>query len=125
MVRFARPEDGLEYLHLGAAHQMLEEAGPESWVTGPLEALLGRGMNLQIEVSGLAALVARLEAVGVVPFRRRNGIGRVIWNTGRRNCWFRIPTGIFCASSRCWDAGRALGQAGVGGGGGGGADGSG
>lgn len=68
-VRFARPADGFLYLQHGAAQLMLEEAGPESWVTGPLEAPLGRGMNLQIEVEGLAALVARLEAAGVVPFR--------------------------------------------------------
>lgn len=57
------------YLQLGAAQLMLEEAGPSSRVTGPLGAPLGRGMNLQIEVEGLASLGERLEAAGVVPFR--------------------------------------------------------
>lgn len=67
--RFARPEDGFLYLHLGGAQLMLEEASEGSWVTAPLEPPLGRGINLQIEVAALAPLAARLEAAGIAPFR--------------------------------------------------------
>ena len=68
-VRFARPEEGFLYLQRGGAQIMLEELGEEAWVTGPLEAPFGRGINLQIEVEALAPLAARLAAAGVVPFR--------------------------------------------------------
>lgn len=68
-LRFARPEDGFAYLQLGGAQIMLEEAGPESWLTAPLEPPFGRGINLQIEVPALAPLAARLDAAGIAPFR--------------------------------------------------------
>jgi catechol 2,3-dioxygenase-like lactoylglutathione lyase family enzyme len=68
-VRFARPEEGFLYLQLGAAQIMLEEIGEGAWLTGPMEAPFGRGINLQIEVAALAPLAARLAAAGVVPFR--------------------------------------------------------
>jgi catechol 2,3-dioxygenase-like lactoylglutathione lyase family enzyme len=105
-LRFARPEDGFLYLQLGSAQIMLEQAGPESWLTGPLEPPFGRGINLQIEVAALAPLVARLNAEGIRPFRpvRFNGIAKAMSNTVRPKCWYRILTGIFCASSRGWDS---------------------
>ncbi len=68
-VKFARPEEGFVYLTLGRAQIMLEEIGPEAWVTGSLERPFGRGMNLQIEVDAVAPIAARLEAAGIVPFR--------------------------------------------------------
>ncbi|MBD1204886.1 MAG: VOC family protein [Rhodobacteraceae bacterium] len=68
-VRFARPEDGFLYLELGGAQIMLEEMGEEAWVTGPMQAPFGRGINLQIEVEAVAPIAARLAAAGVVPFR--------------------------------------------------------
>ncbi len=68
-VRFARPEDRFLYLELGAAQIMLEEMGEEAWVTGPMQAPFGRGINLQIEVEAVAPIAARLAAAGVVPFR--------------------------------------------------------
>lgn len=68
-VRFARPEDGFLYLELGGAQIMLEEMGEEAWVTGPMQAPFGRGINLQIEVEAVAPIDTRLAAAGVVPFR--------------------------------------------------------
>jgi len=68
-LRYARREDGFLYLHLGRAQIMLEEMGEGAWVTGPMEAPFGRGINLQIEVEAVAPLAARLAAAGVVPFR--------------------------------------------------------
>lgn len=74
-VRFARPEDGFLYLDLGAAQIMLEEVGPESWLTGALELPFGRGINLQIEISGVAELAERLKVSGLRPFREL----RTVW----------------------------------------------
>lgn len=68
-VRFARPEEGFLYLQLGGAQVMLEEIGDGAWLTGPMEAPFGRGINLQVEVAALAPIAARLAAAGVVPFR--------------------------------------------------------
>lgn len=59
-VLYERPEQGFSYLGLGTAQIMLQ---PKSrWPTGVLEKPLGRGINFQIAVPGLGALLARLEA---------------------------------------------------------------
>jgi len=68
-VKFARPEEGFVYLTLGGAQIMLEEIGPEAWVTGPMQAPFGRGINLQIEVPDVGLLLSRLEGAGVPLFR--------------------------------------------------------
>jgi hypothetical protein len=41
---------------------MLEQGDPSSrkWITGPLERPLGRGINLQIEVSAVGPILSRL-----------------------------------------------------------------
>jgi hypothetical protein len=39
-----------------------------SWETGPLEPPLGRGINLQMPVGDLDALLARIDTAGVAPF---------------------------------------------------------
>ncbi len=62
-VAFARPEERFAYLQLGEAQLMLDEyADGRGWQTGVLEPPLGRGINLQIEVERLDALLERLEA---------------------------------------------------------------
>lgn len=64
-VRYARPEERFAYLVLGSAHLMLEQAGVgRNWVTGPLEAPFGRGLNLQIGVPDSAALADTIRAAG-------------------------------------------------------------
>ena len=59
---FERPEDEFAYIGLGSAQIMLH---PKSrWQTGALERPFGRGINFQVNVPDLAALLARLEAAG-------------------------------------------------------------
>ena len=61
-VRYMRAEGGFAAIALGEAALMLDQAGiGRDWVTAPLTAPFGRGVNLQIEVLALAPLLARLE----------------------------------------------------------------
>jgi hypothetical protein len=65
-VAYERPEERFAYLTLGSAHLMLEEIGDgRHWMTGPLAAPFGRGINFQISVPDAASLSASLEATGV------------------------------------------------------------
>jgi catechol 2,3-dioxygenase-like lactoylglutathione lyase family enzyme len=57
-VLYDRSERPFAYLTLGAAHIMIEHGG--TWMTGTLERPFGRGMNFQITVPDVAAVVARL-----------------------------------------------------------------
>lgn len=59
-VLYERPEEAFAYLGLGSAQIMLH---PKSrWQTGALEKPFGRGINLQLNVPDIGALLARLEA---------------------------------------------------------------
>ena len=60
-VNYARPDARFAYVVLGSAHLMLEQAGVgRNWVTGPLDAPLGRGVNFQVSVPDSGALAAVL-----------------------------------------------------------------
>ena len=63
-VAYERPEDDFAYLALGRAEVMLERHDPSrrQWVPAPLEPPLGRGINLQIEVTSVASILERLAA---------------------------------------------------------------
>lgn len=65
-IAYDRPEEGFAYLDLGGAQIMLEERDPAArqWLTGALDAPLGRGINLQIEVPAIAPILGRLEEAG-------------------------------------------------------------
>lgn len=65
-IAYDRPEDGFAYLDLDGAQVMLETRNPASrqWVTGPLEAPLGRGINFEIGVPAVEPIMNRLEAAG-------------------------------------------------------------
>ncbi len=65
-VAYDRPEAGFAYLDLAGAQVMLEQrsTADDQWVTGPLEAPLGRGVNFQIEVPALQSILDRLAAAG-------------------------------------------------------------
>jgi catechol 2,3-dioxygenase-like lactoylglutathione lyase family enzyme len=64
-VRYARPGEGFAYLTLGRAHLMLDQAGlGRTWVTGPFESPLGRGVNFQLSVPSVDSVLARLNAAG-------------------------------------------------------------
>ena len=60
-VWYDRPEENFAYLTLGQAQLMLEQRSEDGgdWVIGALEPPFGRGLNLQIQVPSLDAVVAR------------------------------------------------------------------
>ncbi|KQP57180.1 VOC family protein [Agreia sp. Leaf283] len=65
-VAYDRPEERFAYLTLGSAHLMLEEIGDgRHWVTGPLEAPFGRGINFQISVPDAESLSQSMQDAGV------------------------------------------------------------
>ncbi|MGO4104718.1 bleomycin resistance protein [Leifsonia sp. YAF41] len=65
-VRYSRPEERFAYIALGSAHLMLEQIGVgRNWITGPLEAPLGRGINFQINVPTTTRLASVLEHAGI------------------------------------------------------------
>jgi catechol 2,3-dioxygenase-like lactoylglutathione lyase family enzyme len=75
-IHVRRPEDKFAYLIREGVHIMLEEigGGTRLFSTAPLEYPLGRGVNLQIEVSDVEALyadVARSELSVHIPLEER------------------------------------------------------
>ncbi|SMH32473.1 Catechol 2,3-dioxygenase [Rathayibacter oskolensis] len=68
-VRYARPEEGFASVVSGTAHVMLDQRGVgRDWLTGPLEAPFGRGLNLQIRVDDADAIADALAAAGIALF---------------------------------------------------------
>ena len=64
-ILYDRPAERFAYLRLGTVELMLEQIGvSRNWVTGELEAPLGRGVNFQISVAALEPLVERLAQAG-------------------------------------------------------------
>ena len=62
-VRYERPEERFAYLALGRAHVMLDEISTgRTWATDELTLPLGRGINLEIQVSDLEPILQRLDA---------------------------------------------------------------
>ena len=68
-IRIKRENPDFVYLEQEHVHMMLEQINDEGWITGELEAPLGRGVNFQIELSDLEPLVKRLQAHKVPLFR--------------------------------------------------------
>lgn len=65
LVRYCRPEERFAYLELGSAHVMLEQVGVgRNWITGPLQAPLGRGINFQITVPDADRVAHDINAAG-------------------------------------------------------------
>jgi len=68
-VRYSRPEEGFAYVTRGSAHVMLEQVGVgRNWISGGLEAPLGRGVNFQVGVPDCLPIVDALRATGVELF---------------------------------------------------------
>lgn len=64
-VLYERPEQGFAAIVLGQAALMLEQmtdvpADDDPWIVAPLDAPLGRGINLQISVDDIEPLYQRL-----------------------------------------------------------------
>jgi catechol 2,3-dioxygenase-like lactoylglutathione lyase family enzyme len=75
-VVYDRPEERFAFLDLDGARLMLEEAaGPgRRFHTAPLERPYGRGVNFQIEVANVDALVERVRKTGfdpIIPIEER------------------------------------------------------
>lgn len=65
-VLYSRPEERFAYIALGVAHLMLEQIGVgRNWITGPLEAPHGRGINFQINVPNTTLLSKALASAGI------------------------------------------------------------
>lgn len=68
-VMYSREEAGFFYLDLAGAQVMLVEVRGEGyWVTAPLEAPLGRGVNFEVKVSAVEPLISALAAAGCALF---------------------------------------------------------
>lgn len=62
-IAYRREAEGFAYLDLDGAQFMLEEVrGDDNWITGPLEAPRGRGVNFEIKVAAIEPLLERLAA---------------------------------------------------------------
>ncbi|MHB8377021.1 MAG: bleomycin resistance protein [Dehalococcoidia bacterium] len=61
-VTYARPEERFAYLDREGAQIMIEQSTGRAFVAGELVYPYGRGVNLQIEVAGVAPLYAKVEA---------------------------------------------------------------
>ncbi|MCT4348005.1 VOC family protein [Vibrio sp. NC2] len=68
-IRIRRENPDFVYLEQEHVQMMLEQISDEGWITGELEAPLGRGVNFQIELSDLEPLVKRLQTHKVSLFR--------------------------------------------------------
>ena len=63
---YDRPEEGFEYIAYEGCELMLDQIGmSRTWATGHLDKPLGRGLNLQLEVSSVTPLLDRLEQAGI------------------------------------------------------------
>jgi len=67
-VEYSRPEEKFYFLSLEGSQLMVEEIN-NHWWTGELEHPFGRGLNFQIEVSDVSAIIGRLEEAGIALFR--------------------------------------------------------
>lgn len=69
-VVYQREEEGFVFLDREGAQFMLEEVrGDDGWITAPLDAPLGRGVNFEVKVKSIDALCRRLRDGGW-PFYR-------------------------------------------------------
>ena len=66
---YSRSDPDFAYLKLGRIQLMLEAYDPETWLTAPLEYPFGRGINFQMEVADVHAILERLSAIAYPLFR--------------------------------------------------------
>jgi len=63
-VLYSRPEERFAYLNREGAHIMIEQSIGRRFLAGELEYPYGRGINLQIEVSAVEPLYAKVQQFG-------------------------------------------------------------
>ncbi|SSW65770.1 bleomycin resistance protein [Achromobacter agilis] len=69
-IAYRREDEGFVYLDLDGAQFMLEEVrGGENWITAPLDAPRGRGINFEVKVQAIEPLLERLAAAGWALYR--------------------------------------------------------
>jgi catechol 2,3-dioxygenase-like lactoylglutathione lyase family enzyme len=73
-VMFAR--DGFVYLEQESVQIMLEQYSEDIWLTGKLEAPLGRGINFQMEFENIEPIYQRLKAIDYAFFRESKDVWR-------------------------------------------------
>ena len=67
-VRYERPEEGFSYLVLGDAELMIDQIGLGRTFTvadAPIERPFGRGLNLQLRVPDVDAILQRLQLASI------------------------------------------------------------
>lgn len=70
-VAYERPEEGFSFLRFGDAQLMIDQIGigrTFEFDDAPIERPFGRGLNLQILVPHVEAILARLAGAGVAPY---------------------------------------------------------
>jgi catechol 2,3-dioxygenase-like lactoylglutathione lyase family enzyme len=67
-VEYSRPKDKFYFLSCEGSQIMIEEIN-KTWWTGELEYPFGRGINFQIEVNDVSALVKRIDEANIPLFR--------------------------------------------------------
>jgi catechol 2,3-dioxygenase-like lactoylglutathione lyase family enzyme len=67
---YGRVDPAFAYLAIDDAQLMIEQMEGDSWLTGDMTPPLGRGINLQIEVSDVDGPVTRLTTAGWPLFRQ-------------------------------------------------------
>jgi catechol 2,3-dioxygenase-like lactoylglutathione lyase family enzyme len=67
-VLYARPDERFAYLEREGAQLMIEQSVGRAFLAGELSYPFGRGMNLQIRVSDVDALYARVKAAGAAVY---------------------------------------------------------
>lgn len=68
-VRIQRQQPDFAYLYYDEAQLMIEQFHPQGWNTAELERPLGRGINFQIEVDDIQAVLTGLQQHAVPLYR--------------------------------------------------------
>ena len=84
-IRYSRPEARFADIALGSAHVMLEQNRHRPWITGLLEAPLGRGINCQITVPDTVLLPSPASSrLAATELCRRSSLGSSRFHWTRR-----------------------------------------
>jgi catechol 2,3-dioxygenase-like lactoylglutathione lyase family enzyme len=92
-VMFTR--EGFAYIKQETVQIMLEQYSEDIWLTGKLEAPLGRGINFQIEFDNIEPIYQRLKAMDYPFFRDSKDVWRKTGDiqSGQREFLIQDPDG--------------------------------